>query len=116
MPPPVSGQAPSVGSDAAGDVPASGPIVPIGLVGQDEHGYILHRIQPGETLGDLALRYGYRTWDVVLTMEAINDIDRYSLVVGDIVRIPPYDGTWTPAPTDMPVFAPAAAQRNHRHV
>ena len=93
VPPPVSGEAPSASSDAAVE-----PNVPSGLVGQDEHGYILHRIQPGETLGDLALQYGYRTWDVVLTMEAINDIDRYSLAVGDIVRIPPYDGTWTPAP------------------
>ena len=108
VPPAPSGQNSASGSDSSGN--ASAPRSPIGLVGQDEHGYILHRIQPGETLGDLALIYGYRTWDVVATMEAINEVDRYSLEVGQVIRVPPYDGTWTPTPPpDMEPTIPSPA-------
>lgn len=87
---------PATGNDANRNNAA--PRSPVGLVGQDEQGYILHRIQAGETLGDLALIYGYNSWDVVATMEAINQVDRYALEVGQIIRVPPYDGTWTPTP------------------
>ncbi|MCY4010401.1 MAG: CAP domain-containing protein [Anaerolineaceae bacterium] len=112
----------NVPAGPANDPPATGndanrndavPRSPAGLVGQDEQGYILHRIQPGETLGDLALIYGYNTWDVVTTMEAVNQVNRYALEVGQIIRVPPYDGTWTPTParpiaTATPESSPAS--------
>ena len=79
---------------------------PIGLEGQDEHGYILHRIQPGETLGELTIIYGYRGWEISATLEALNNINRYALAPGEVIRIPPFDGTWTPAPLDAPTLTP----------
>ena len=94
----LSGYVPGPPNNIVSNNDASAPLAPAGLRGLDETGYILHQIQPGETIGDLLLLYGYRDWAIAATIEAINDVDRYSLEVGKILRIPPFDGTWTPVP------------------
>ena len=76
---------------------ASGP--PSFVVGTDEHGNIMHEVQPGDTLGDIALIYGY-TWDDLPAMMALNSIsDVRDLDVGSVFLVPPKAGTYTPAPT-----------------
>jgi len=76
---------------------ASGP--PSYVVGTDEHGNIMHEVQPGDTLGDIALIYGY-TWDDLPAMMALNQIsDVRDLDVGSVFLVPPKAGTYTPSPT-----------------
>jgi hypothetical protein len=70
--------------------------------GVDEQGYILHEIQPGDTLGDIALIYGY-TWDDIPQILDSNDLspdDQRNLAVGEILRVPPQAGTYTPTPSN----------------
>lgn len=77
---------------------ASGP--PSYVVGLDSHGNIMHEIQPGDTLGDIALIYGY-TWGDIPTMVALNGLnqdDYRDLEVGSIFLVPPQAGTYTPTP------------------
>ena len=68
---------------AASNNAASGaPSQPSYVVGVDEHGFIMHEIQPSDTLGDIALIYGY-TWDDLPYMKEINGItDNRTLQVG----------------------------------
>lgn len=76
---------------------ASGP--PSYVVGTDEHGNIMHEVQPGDTLGDIALIYGY-TWDDLPAMMALNEITNVrDLDVGSVFLVPPKAGTYTPTPS-----------------
>ena len=86
----------------------SAPVAPIYVVGQDEHGNIMHEVQPGDTLGDIALIYGY-TWDDLPAMMALNGIsDVHDLEVGSVFLVPPKNGTFTPTPAEStPEATPA---------
>ena len=84
-------------SEAGSNAPAAPPIY---VVGQDEHGNIMHEVQPGDTLGDIALIYGY-TWDDLPAMMALNGMgDVRDLEVGSIFLVPPKNGTFTPTPAE----------------
>lgn len=80
---------------------ASGPSAPPSFVkGVNEQGFIMHEIQPEDTLGDIALLYGY-TWDDIPYMMQVNGVaDNRSLQIGAIFLVPPHDGTYTPTPGD----------------
>jgi hypothetical protein len=87
---------PPAGSSGGGG--ASAP--PSYVRGVDEHGFIMHEIQQEDTLGDIALLYGY-TWDDIPYMMQVNEIgDNRSLQIGEIFLVPPHDGTYTPTPGD----------------
>lgn len=93
VPPPVSA--------SNGGSGASAP--PSYVLGLDEHGNIMHQIQNGDTLGDIALLYGY-TWDDLPYMRELNNIENhFALKPGEIFLVPPYEGTYTPTPDDSPV-------------
>lgn len=86
---------------------AAGP--PSYVVGTDRRGNIMHEVQPGDTLGDIAMIYGY-TWDDLPALMALNGLtDVMDLEVGSIFLVPPASGTFTPSPVgDTPT--PAATQ------
>lgn len=70
------------------------------VVGWDEYGNIMHQVQPGDTLGDIALIYGY-TWDDIPTVLALNELteaDIRGLDIGSVLLVPPQSGTYTPVP------------------
>lgn len=70
------------------------------VLGVDEHGNIMHEIQPGETLGDIALIYGY-TWNDIPTMLTLNGLtqdDIRKLEPGAVFLVMPHAGTYTPTP------------------
>jgi uncharacterized protein YkwD len=80
------------------------------VVGVDEHGNIKHEIQPGDTIGDILLIYGY-TWADIPTLLALNNMtqnDFRTLKPGTILLIPPKAGTYTPTPGDAPTATPEA--------
>lgn len=101
-----------VGSTSGGQqsAPAEPPSF---ILGVDEYGNIQHQVQPGDTLGDIALIYGY-TWDDLPYMMQLNGLaDVRDLEVGSIFLVPPKAGTYTPAPdantaTPVPTDPPAA--------
>jgi hypothetical protein len=77
---------------------SAAPPPPSYVVGLDAHGNIMHEIQEGDTLGDIALIYGY-TWEIIPTVMALNaltEADIYGLDVGDVILVPPQSGTYTP--------------------
>lgn len=87
---------PQTGASAANNAGPSAP--PSYVVGLDEHGNIKHQVQPEDTLGDIALIYGY-TWDDIPYMKQINGlVDNRALEIGSIFLVPPHDGTYTPVP------------------
>ena len=97
-------------SPAAGSGATSGGNAPVNpqrsyVLGLDEFGNIKHEVQPGHTMGDIALIYGY-TWDDIPAMLALNNLtwdDIRYLQPGEVFLVPPKDGTFTPtsaAPTD----------------
>ena len=94
---------------------AAAPQPPSFVVGLDSQGNIMHEIQPGDTMGDIALIYGY-TWSDLPYMLELNDLtwdDVRVLKVGSIFLVPPYDGTYTPTPetaslATAPAETPAA--------
>jgi len=64
--------------------------------GRDARGFIQHEVQPGDTLGQIALIYGY-TWDDLPYMREINELGEGALLQpGAIFLVPPADGTYTP--------------------
>ncbi|MBA3867889.1 MAG: LysM peptidoglycan-binding domain-containing protein [Anaerolineae bacterium] len=102
------------GKGSADDAPKAPPSY---VVGVDAHGNIEHQIQSGDTLGQIALIYGY-TWDDIPRMLALNgmsEADYRKLKEGQIFLVPPKAGTFTPTP-DSPVANgspdPAAATPN----
>ena len=100
---------PPAASGGGGNSAASGP--PSYVVGLDSRGNIMHEIQPGDTLGDIALIYGY-TWADIPTMVALNGLnqnDYRDLEVGSIFLVPPKAGTYTPTPGDAPTSTPESA-------
>lgn len=84
------------GAGSGGDAPADPQRSYV--LGLDEFGNIKHEVQPGHTMGDIALIYGY-TWDDIPAMLALNgmtqDDIRY-LQPGEVFLVPPKDGTFTP--------------------
>ncbi len=103
--PPAAGTGNSGGGGSASNAP------PSYVVGLDTHGNIMHEIQPGDTLGDIALIYGY-TWADIPTMVALNGLnqeDYRDLEVGSIFLVPPKNGTYTPTPGDAPTSTPEPA-------
>jgi hypothetical protein len=102
-PTPAVQAVPQTGSNTNNN--AAAPSQPSYVVGVDEHGNIMHEIQPGDTMGDIALIYGY-TWDDLVYMRELNGLteaDIRYLEVGSIFLVPPLAGTYTPAPSDTPV-------------
>ena len=97
-PPPYVPQAAAAAASGSG----SGFVEPPSyVVGIDPHGFIMHEVQPEDTLGDIALIYGY-TWDDIPYMMEINELaDNRSLQIGEIFLVPPYDGTFTPTPGEV---------------
>lgn len=75
----------STGSNSGNSAAAAPPSYVVGL---DENGNIMHQVQPGDTLGDIALIYGY-TWDDLPEMMALNGLnDVHDLEVGSIFLVP----------------------------
>lgn len=125
------GQAPPDGSAASGAAASGGQ--PAYILGLDELGNIRHEIQPGHTIGDIALIYGY-TWDDIPQMLAHNDMtwdDIRLLQPGSEFLVPPKAGTYTPtsaapteratattlpttAATETPAATPSAKPSNSR--
>ena len=96
---------------ASGGQSGSAPQAPPSyVVGVDAHGNIEHQIQPGDTLGQIALIYGY-TWNDIPRMLALNgmtEADYRKLKEGEIFLVPPKAGTYTPTPGDAANPAPEA--------
>lgn len=90
--------------------PAAPAAPPSFVVGLDAVGNIQHQIQPGDTLGDIALIYGY-TWDDIPRMLSLNNLtqdDMRLLEVGSIFLVPPHAGTFTPTPPPTHTPTPEA--------
>lgn len=87
-------------NNGGGDNQAAPAPPPLPIVGYDEVGNIQYELQSGQTLGDVLLIFGY-TWDDLNTMMELNeftDADIRSLDVGQVVLVPPPQGTYTPVP------------------
>lgn len=99
-PPPVSAGGSSGNNGGGGQAVAAGPPAYVG--GVDEQGNIKHIVQAGDTLGDIALIYGY-TWSDLPRMMALNGISNVrDLEVGSIFLVPPKDGNYTATPDTRP--------------
>lgn len=99
-----SAPAPSGGAAAA-----AAPAQPAYVLGLDELGNIQHEIQPGHTIGDIALIYGY-TWDDIPAMLELNGItwdDIRFLQPGSVFLVPPQAGTYTPTSPPSATASPA---------
>jgi len=81
---------------------AAAPQQPSFVVGLDAHGNIMHEVQPGDTLGDIALIYGYTWGDIPYMMQLNGLTNPRDLEIGSILLVPPYGGTYTPTPGDAP--------------
>jgi len=107
---PGGGQS-SAGDNGGGEVSAPAePVQPSFVVGLDGVGNIMHEVQPGHTLGEIALIYGY-TWEDIPTLMALNGMaeeDETALQIGSVVLVPPASGTYTPTPepTQPPTETP----------
>ncbi|MEO1443966.1 MAG: CAP domain-containing protein, partial [Chloroflexota bacterium] len=105
----------SSASASGGNADAAPPPPPSFVVGLDAYGNLMHEIQPGDTLGDIALLYGY-TWDDIaymMTLNELDDITARELQVGAVMLVPPQDGTYTPtpgAPPSTPTDAPEISE------
>jgi len=104
------GPAPFVPPPAGGSSGGGASAPPSYVRGVNENGFIMHEIQPEDTLGDIALLYGY-TWDDIPYMMQVNGIgDNRSLQIGEIFLVPPHDGTYTPTPGDDSAAATSAPE------
>lgn len=93
----------AVGSASAGP--------PSYVLGLDAFGNIRHEIQPGQTIGHILLIYGY-TWDeypYLLEINGMSEADRLNMQPGNVILVPPKDGTFTPIPTTPTVAVTATA-------
>lgn len=70
------------------------------VVGIDAVGNIMHEVQAGDTLGDIALIYGYTWADIpyMLSINGMSEADIRQLKVGSVFLVPPKNGTYTPSP------------------
>lgn len=103
-PPAPQSAANTTGGGGGGQAAPSGP--PSYVLGVDENGNIRHQVQPGDTLGDIALIYGL-TWDDIPYMMQINNIASVrDLVVGSEFLVPPRGGTPVPTPDTRPPTEP----------
>jgi len=77
------------------------------VVGVDGSGSLMHEVQPGETIGDIALMYGYDWADIpaMLALNGLTQEDIRRILPGSIFLVPPRGGTFTPTPT--PTIDPA---------
>ncbi len=92
----------SVNASTGGASAVGGP--PAYVVGVDEVGNIKHEVQPGHTIGDIALFYGY-TWENIPAMLELNGMtwdDIRSLQPGSVFLVPPKAGTFTPTGAPSP--------------
>ncbi len=81
-----------------GEANAAAAVPPPFVLGTDEHGNIQHQIQVGDTLGSIALIYGY-TWDDIPLILQLNGMGENNLLEeGEVLLIPPKSGTYTPTP------------------
>lgn len=102
-------------TSTSGNTQSSSQVVapPSFVVGVDAIGNIMHEVQAGDTIGDIALIYGY-SWEVLPYMLEINGMtedDVPYLEIGSVFLVPPKDGTYTPtvAPaTHTPTVTPTA--------
>lgn len=105
---PAPGQPPVVSGNTANGAPAEPPSYVLGV---NEQGFIMHQVQPGDTLGDIALLYGY-TWDDIPYMKEINGLqDNRSMEIGAVFLVPPYDGTYTPTPGGASAATPESTEQ-----
>jgi hypothetical protein len=89
---------------------AAPPAPPSFIVGADANGNIMHEVQPGDTLGDILLIYGY-TWDMLPYLLQLNGIaDVRDLEIGSILLVPPQAGTYTPTPGGAATATPAPSE------
>jgi hypothetical protein len=85
-------------NDGDGGGAAAAP--PSFIVGVDSVGNIMHEVQPGQDLGEIALIYGY-SWDDIPSMLSLNNLtenDVRLIQIGQIFLVPPHAGTYTPTP------------------
>jgi uncharacterized protein YkwD len=112
-PPPQSAGSNSSGNNNASSSAASAP--PSYVMGLDENGNIMHQVQQGDTLGDIALIYGY-TWDDLPAMMALNGLtDVHDLEVGSIFLVPSRENMSAAAAepaSDIPNVAMLATPEN----
>ncbi|HVU10875.1 MAG TPA: CAP domain-containing protein [Phototrophicaceae bacterium] len=88
------------GNGSSHPAAAAGP--PPYYGGLDDQGNIKHIVQPGETLGDIALLYGY-SWSDLPTLMQLNGLSNVrDLAAGSIFLVPPKGGTYTPTPDNRP--------------
>lgn len=98
----------SSGNNSGNNGDQSAPSAPPSyVVGVDAIGNIMHEVQPGHTLGDIALIYGYTWGDIpyMLEINGMTEDDIRFLEVGSVVLVPPQDGTYTPTPA-LPTATP----------
>jgi len=100
----VSGGNANAGNNANNASASSGavPGLPIFVVGTDSVGNIMHEVQAGDTLGDIAFIYGYSWEDIptLLDLNGMSDNDIRVLEIGSIFLVPPFEGTYTPTPPE----------------
>jgi Cysteine-rich secretory protein family/LysM domain len=89
----------SSNNDNTSSAPAAPPLA---IIGNDEFGNIQYELQEGDTLGDILLLFAY-TWEDLPALMALNnltDADIRSLEVGQVLLVPPAEGTWTATPVE----------------
>ncbi|MGJ3237239.1 MAG: CAP domain-containing protein [Anaerolineae bacterium] len=94
-------------TSSSGDDSASNAPPPLPIVGYDAVGNIQYELQAGDTLGQVLLLFGY-TWDdlgMMLALNELSDADIRSLDVGQVLLVPPPQGTYTPTPIAEAVTA-----------
>jgi hypothetical protein len=107
---PQAAAAPSGGGGGGGRGASANNAPPSFVLGLDARGNIRHSVQPGDTLGDIALIYGYG-WSDIPTLMALNNMtDVRDLIVGSEFLVPPKNGTFTPTVdpnTPTPSYTPS---------
>jgi hypothetical protein len=91
---------PPAAAASDGGAAAAPAAPPSFVVGVDPVGNIMHQIQPEDTLGQIALIYGYTWGDIpnILALNGMTEADYRKLAIGSVILIPPFDGTYTPTP------------------
>ena len=102
----LSGDAPAGSSAEAGD---GAPVAPAYVLGLDAVGNIKHQVRSGDTIGGIALLYGYDWKDIpgMLSLNGMTWDDIRLLKPGAIFLVPPKAGTFTPTPV-TPSATPSA--------